>query len=88
MPKVDRLNRKRELQRVRRAQLNPEDRTHGQIIDSERRRGARTNPEVRQPEQLIDTLRRRGERTNPEVRQHEQVNDKSVSVRLSVCLSV
>jgi hypothetical protein len=44
--RADRLRRHRELKRVRRAVLNPEDRTHGQIIDSERRRGARTNPEV------------------------------------------
>jgi hypothetical protein len=63
------------LQKVRRDLLNPEDVTHGQIIDSERRHGEQNNTEVRQREQTTDTLRRRGERTNPEVRQQEQTSN-------------
>ena len=38
MPKVDRLNRKRELQRVRRARLNPDVRRTEQTNDTESRR--------------------------------------------------
>ena len=71
MPKVDRLKQKRELQRVRRAQLNSEDTTNEQIINSESRHAAQTNTEVRQQEQTLNTERMRDARTNPEVRQQE-----------------
>ena len=47
MPKADHLKQKRELQRVRRAQLNSEDTTNEQIINSESRHAAQTNTEVR-----------------------------------------
>ena len=57
MPKVDLLNRIRELQRVRRALLNPDNRTHGQIIDSERRHVEQTNTDVRQHERTSNTER-------------------------------
>jgi hypothetical protein len=75
MPKVDRLNRNRELQRVRRALLNPEVRQHEQTNDTESRRVARTNTEVRRNEQTTDTLRRRVARTNTGVMQHEQTSN-------------
>ena len=75
MPKVDRLKQKRELQRVRRALLNPDVRRNEQTNDTESRRVARTNPEVRGGEQISNAARMRDVRTNPEVRQNEQTND-------------
>ena len=75
MPKVDRLKQKRELQRVRRALLNPDVRRNEQTNDTESRRLARTNPEVRQNEQTNDTESRRVARTNPEVRGDERISN-------------
>jgi len=75
MPKVDHLNRKRELQRVRRAQLNPEVRRNEQTNNTESRRVAQTNQEVRRSERTSNTMRMRDVRTNAEVRQNEQTND-------------
>ena len=57
MPKVDRLKQKRELQRVRRALLNPDVRRNEQTNDTESRRVARTNPEVRGGEQISNAAR-------------------------------
>ena len=71
--RADRLRRQRELRRARHDVLNPEDRTHRHIIDSERRRVAQTNPEVRQQEQTTNTESRRVAWTQPDTR---EVNER------------
>jgi hypothetical protein len=65
MPKVDCLNRKRELQRARRALFNSEVRQNERTSNTERMRDVRTNPEVRQNEQTSNTDRMQDVRTNP-----------------------
>ena len=73
MPKVDRLNMEKELQRVRRAQTNPEVRQNEQTTDTTSRRVAQTNPEVRQHE----TESRRVARTQPDTHEQEAMNARA-----------